>query len=219
MFFHIVPYLNELRDSIKIQWISPTSLKKMQEEKLRCLLLHAYHKVSYYQKLFDRQGIKPKDIISVGDLVKIPITTRKDLQVCLKKEIISQDLELDRCINLRTSGSTGMPLDIMVSAREIALRKICYRRMYFENGGRIQDRELSITTPRNFSRNRWFENFGVLRKKCISVFEDIEFQLKKFLEFKPDIIGGHTYASAIKNLVSEIKSRKIKLKYQKIHTN
>ena len=209
MFLNLIPYLYKLHKLNKNQWCSPSELGRLQFKKLKVLLQHVYYNVDYYRKLFNQAGIKPEDIKEIQDIVKIPITSRKELQALPKEEITAKDVDLNRCLNLRTSGSTGMPLDIFTSAEEIIFRWILYRRMFFENGGKLTDKTMIIASPQNFRAKKWFQRLGILKEKCISIFDDIESQLKTVLEFKPDVIGGYTYASALKNMAIEIKKRNI----------
>jgi len=54
-------------------------LQKLQKERLQKAIEWAYGKTVYYHDLFDRAGLKPEDISSPGDLVKIPFTS--DIEV------------------------------------------------------------------------------------------------------------------------------------------
>jgi phenylacetate-CoA ligase len=208
MLFNLTFFLYHLQHLIRNQWRSPAELESIQLEKLKALVHHAYHNVTYYRRLFDQSGLKPEDIQSLQDLSKIPLTTRKTLQSLPQQEIIAKGVDLKRCLNLRTSGSTGMPLNIFVDSREVALRWLFYRRMYFANGGRLRDREARITTPRNFSAGKRFQSLGILRIKYLSVFDDIEVHLKIILQFKPNLI--RSYVSNLKNLAYEISKRNIR---------
>lgn len=208
MFFNTMRCIYDLHKLRKNQWLSPVELRKLQEKKLQRLLCHAYYKVDYYKEIFDKARIKPEDIKNIQHLIRIPLTTRGDLQRLSKRKIIAKDVDLDHCLSLRTSGSSGMPLDIFWNTEAIFFEWLNYLRMYFENGGRLLDKELRITAPRNFSANKWFQSLGVLRKKCISIFDNVEGQLKAILEFKPDII--RSYASTLKDLAIEIKKKEIR---------
>lgn len=203
-------YLYDLYNLRRNLRLSRLELEKLQERKLRTLLRYTYNKVGYYKRLFDKAGITPQDIQTLQDLSKLPITDKNDLQVLPKEEITAKDIDPLCLFNIRTSGSTGAPLDIFVSRQELMLRWAFYRRMYLRNGAKLSDKELAISTRSNFSHRNWFEKFGILRRKCISVSCDTEKQLKAILEFNPNIIGGYTYSSALKNLAVEIKERQIR---------
>jgi hypothetical protein len=53
-------YTKLLKES---QWWSEERLEEYQWRKLETLLNHAYENVSYYRRVFDERGIKPKDVI------------------------------------------------------------------------------------------------------------------------------------------------------------
>ena len=65
MIFNTLYILHKLR---KNQWLKPYDLKKLQQKKLRSIIIHAYNNVPYYHKLFDSVNVKPSDIKNVDDL-------------------------------------------------------------------------------------------------------------------------------------------------------
>lgn len=211
MFLNPILYPYKLYKLGKSQRKSPYELEKLQEKRLKNLIQHAYNKVNYYRKLFDRTGIKPEHIKTIQDLVRIPITTRKELQALPKREIIARDIDLSRCFDLHSSGSTGIPLVIFLGIREIISRGLFYRRMFSENGCRFMDKNktMIITNPQHFRISKiWFNYLGILQEKYISTLEEPQKQLKVILEFKPQIIRG--VASSLKNLAIEIQKKRIK---------
>ena len=46
----------------KSQWWNKEQIEKYQIQELSKLLIHAYDNVPYYTKIFDKLGLKPKDI-------------------------------------------------------------------------------------------------------------------------------------------------------------
>jgi len=93
----------------KSQWWSKEQIKTYQLDKLTGLLNHAYQNVPYYRRLFDNEGIKPKDIQNFEDLKKIPYLT---------KEIVRKNINDLKATNypeskfeyITTGGTTGTPL-------------------------------------------------------------------------------------------------------------
>ena len=55
-------------------------IKAFQEEKLQQLLLYLNNHSAYYQELFKSHDISISSIKTIEDLVKIPVTTKDDLQ-------------------------------------------------------------------------------------------------------------------------------------------
>jgi len=66
------------------QWWDREKLEEYQMQQLENLLKHAYENVPYYRKVFDKRGLKPKDIQNINDLKKLPYLT---------KEIIRENLQ------------------------------------------------------------------------------------------------------------------------------
>lgn len=53
---------------------------KLQGGNLRSFVKHAYENTSFYQKLYDEAGVKPEDIQSLEDIVKLPTFCKDDLR-------------------------------------------------------------------------------------------------------------------------------------------
>jgi phenylacetate-CoA ligase len=72
-------------------------------------------------------------------------------------------------------------------------------REFLENGLKFRDKRVAITSERVFSSgNYWFRRLGILRKICISVFDDPKDIISFLRKNKPEVISG--YPSALKLL-------------------
>jgi phenylacetate-CoA ligase len=103
----IVKSLRQLNQS---QWWSESQITQFQEEKLQKLLEHAYNNVPYYRTLFDRCGVKPSQITSKDDLIKIPILTKKDVKENFPHSLVAHNIPRKKIRPGMTGGSTGRPL-------------------------------------------------------------------------------------------------------------
>lgn len=205
-------YLYKLYQYNKNLFLGSSELRKIQVEELKKILKHAYNKVSYYKKVFDEAGVKPNNIDSLQDLTKIPITSRKDIQGLSRQELIAKDRDINKCIRLRTSGSTGMPLDILINSQDTLIRRLFFMRMYFANGRKIKDKVAVITVPQHFLPRQYYRpiqyKLRFLREKYISIFEAQDNILKMINYYQPDIILGH--CSIVKDLAEKIKDMNIR---------
>lgn len=95
------------------QWLTKGELEQLQQRKLQKIIKHAYEKVTYYHRLFDSVGIRPEEIRSKKDLQYIPITSREEIQSLSLNEIVAKGVRPGDCYGVRTSGSTGIPLDVI----------------------------------------------------------------------------------------------------------
>src|SRR6516225_11689602 len=55
-------------------------IAKYQLEQLKKVVLHAYENCPAYRSLFDREGITPADIKSLGEVDKLPFVTKENLR-------------------------------------------------------------------------------------------------------------------------------------------
>lgn len=64
----------------EIECASREKLREIQSEKLRKMVKNCYKNVPFYKKKFDAIGLKPEDIKSIDDIVKLPFTEKQDLR-------------------------------------------------------------------------------------------------------------------------------------------
>jgi len=216
MHSNIFSNLHSLYNIKKNLSLSAVQIEDMQLKKLQALIMHAYANVPYYHNLFNKTGIRPGDIKTRSDLLRIPITTKSHLQNLTFNEKITKGIDKNKCLNLRTSGSTGRPLDIFITKEEVLRSKtIAFLNMYLENGCQLTDRTLRVVTPSFITKERlWFQRLGILREYFISIFDDINVQLNTFLQTRPHAIRGFT--SGIKSLALKVKEMEIKFKPPKV---
>lgn len=98
-------YLNFLEQS---QFWSRSKIEEYQNLKLRSLIGHSYLNVPFYTDLFNSLNIKPEDIQSKEDLIKIPIITKDDLKRRKGKHLAS-NMNKKQLVFSSSSGSTGEP--------------------------------------------------------------------------------------------------------------
>lgn len=82
--------------------------ESLQLERLKEIVSTAYEKVPYYQERFKKAGIRPEDIQSLGDLEKLPFTTKTDLRDAYPFGMFAVPEE--DIVEVHTSsGTTGKP--------------------------------------------------------------------------------------------------------------
>jgi len=93
-------------------------LKKLQLERLRWTLRHAYDSVPHYRRKFDAAGVKPEDCRSLADLARFPFTTKSDLRETYPFGMFA--VPMDRVVRIHaSSGTTGKPTVVGYSAKDI----------------------------------------------------------------------------------------------------
>ena len=84
-----------------------------QYNKLKFLLIESYEGIPYYRSLFDGLEFNPyKDFTKITDISKLPILGKDFVKT--NKDIFINSKYLKNAINFKTSGSTGVPFEILV---------------------------------------------------------------------------------------------------------
>ena len=102
-----------LRELRQTQWLSPEELRAMQFAKIKQLLQHAFERVPYYRRLYQRLDIHPGDVKSLGDFQQLPLLTKQDINNHLDDLVASTMRNKVRLS--RTGGSTGEPMQFYIT--------------------------------------------------------------------------------------------------------
>lgn len=106
------PFLHPEYECMSRQEIEALQLSRLQSTVRHCM------NSPFYKKRFDEAGIRPDDIKSLGDLHRIPFTTKQDLRDTYPFGMAS--VPLRQCIRLHSSsGTTGNPTVILHTRKDI----------------------------------------------------------------------------------------------------
>lgn len=95
-------------------------MRALQSERLQKIVKTCYEKVPFYRKKMDARGVKPEDIRTIDDIVKLPFTTKTDLrdeypfglQAVPKEEVVRIHA---------SSGTTGKPVVDTYTKNDLAM--------------------------------------------------------------------------------------------------
>lgn len=189
---------------LRNQWLPPDKLQQIQHRKLHRLLQHAYHHVPYYRRLFDAAGVKPHHIQNITDLAKLPVTRKPDMLPHSFEDLTSSRIEMADCVRLRTSGSQGIPFEVLFRREDKAWWGLLALRTWMAHGYHLGHSMLILSDSRFVPHGkRWFEYLGIFRKSYASLHEDTRRQLEVAIEVQPDVIRGmpsdvYLFAQAIR---------------------
>ena len=208
-------YLKQLRRDLKA---TAEDLKEKQNRKLRAIVRHAYENVPFYHRKFRAAGILPSNILSVEDLVKIPLTTKLEIQAAPLGDLIARGADWKHFVKRETSGSTGIPLNVIVDNNVVDYENALWGLAFFGNGMKPWHRMVRITDPRNFpASRRLHECLGLMRTDFVSVFDGVESQLSVIEEKKPDVVRGYT--TCVENLARFGSDRLARIKPSMVFTS
>jgi phenylacetate-CoA ligase len=90
---------------------SPAAVERAQRRRVHSAVAHAYQHVPYYRETIDRLGLSPADFATAGDLARLPLIERAQLQRD-PEYFVSRARPIERYIKLATDGSTGAPVTV-----------------------------------------------------------------------------------------------------------
>lgn len=186
------------------QWWSQEKLKEYQMKQLHKLLRHAYKNVPYYTRIFDKVGLKPKDIQDFDDFKKIPYLNKDTFKTHFR-DIVARNFNTKRLPTVHTSGTTGKPLqfyeDSFTSQKEFA--SICHQ--WARVGYKPGDLRVAMRGPINLAKPAVYNPAKKLLRLApfIDTKEKTSYYLNKINSFGAEFIHGYpgtivTFAHAIR---------------------
>ncbi len=189
----------------ELNWrLSGTGLRELQERKLRRLVGHAYAHVPYYRELFQAHGLTPDDIGTLDDLAKIPISRKPDLLASGTAGRVAQGTQVERCIPVRTNGSSGQPIVTYITPAERAWRVAVEGRGMRVIGRRIWERTV-VLGPESSGRFPWHQRLGVQRTTVLASRLPPEEQIRRMREIQPQVLW--VYPSVLAAVLHQVEYR------------
>ncbi len=163
-------------------------LKKIQEKRLHKLMKKAYQ-IPFYRERFDRAGVKPEDIRTAEDLVKLPPLTKDELRAWMNEE--AEKPKYKDWFHDTTSGSSGKPLMLLYSPKEKAFMMADWFRVMCMAGynpfrGKTMSRKSAHST--SAGADTFLQKFGILRRGFLNQYAPEEDMIKQVNEYKPDFL-------------------------------
>ena len=102
----------------KIECMSGDDMRALQGERLKKLVNRVYNHVPFYRKRMNEAGVKPSDITSIDDIVKLPFTYKTDLRDNYPFNLFAVPLQQIVRVHA-SSGTTGKPTTVGYTKTDI----------------------------------------------------------------------------------------------------
>jgi phenylacetate-CoA ligase len=102
----------------EIECMSREEMRKLQSERLKQLVHHVYTNVAFYRQRMDKMGVKPSDIQSIDDIVKLPFTYKTDLRDNYPYDLFAVPMKEIVRVHA-SSGTTGKPTTVGYTKNDI----------------------------------------------------------------------------------------------------
>lgn len=123
----------------RAQWWSPERVRLYQEQRLRKTLQHAATAVPFYRDALRRAGRRPEDIRGVHDLEALPLLSKDTIRE-RAADLVAADARRYGPTSVTTTGSTNLPVSVLLDRRTNAMEFAFYWRHWGWFGYRLGDR-------------------------------------------------------------------------------
>jgi len=136
-------HLRHLRLLQERQYDDRETIRTRQFHALRYLLQHAYETVPYYRSHFQKRGWQLSHFQTLEDLARLPILTKADIRAH-SALLRSSQFAGTKLFHKKTSGSTGVPLEIAVNHESVEWKTACTIRSDQWSGYRLGQRVAKV---------------------------------------------------------------------------
>ena len=124
--------------SPEIERMERKEIRAMQLERLRHIVRYAYENVPMYRQRFDGIGLKPEHIRTLGDIEKIPYTTKDDLRDNYPFRLLA--VPMKKIVRVHaSSGTTGKPITCGYTRADLDGWSTCIARILAMAGATEED--------------------------------------------------------------------------------
>jgi len=92
-----------------VECATRSEIEKIQLERLKWSVQHAYDNVPMYREKMDKAGVKPSDIKTLKDIQKIPLTSKLELREQYPFKLVAVPMKQVVRVHA-SSGTTGQPI-------------------------------------------------------------------------------------------------------------
>lgn len=187
----IVQQVWALQRVLRDDRLAGKQLGELTSRRLQTVLGSAASNVPYYRELFAESGFVPQaHFKDPSDLVRIPVTTRGDLNPLPPAHILHQDRPGQRYHVENTSGSTGIPLNVYRNQWERGIEMAKWLRVLLANGYGFRDRVHTVSQPDlNAPDTRSLvQRLGLLRRTVMTYQDSLESMVETILGEGPQVV-------------------------------
>jgi phenylacetate-CoA ligase len=127
----------------RIETMPPAWTRRLEEERLAEQVVRCYERAPFYRRKLDDAGVRPEAVEGLEDLARLPLTTKQELRESQAENppygdfVCADELDIVR-VHL-SSGTTGKPLVIPYTERDLATSNDVGARSFWAAGVRPDD--------------------------------------------------------------------------------
>jgi phenylacetate-CoA ligase len=99
-------------------FLPPAQLRALQSARLKFIVHHAYHRVALFRQRMEARGLRPEDVKSLEDTVKLPFSEKSDLRDSYPFGLFA--CPMNEIVRLHaSSGTTGKPIVVAYTQEDL----------------------------------------------------------------------------------------------------
>ena len=130
------PYLRHYRTLLRTQFDETQEIKRRQWERIEALVAHAWQTTRFWRERMQAAGLEPQAIRNFDDFRRVPILTKADLR-SRQDDLVSEPYRGMKLIRKKTSGSTGVSVEVLVDEAAQQFQRACTLRSDEWSGWRL----------------------------------------------------------------------------------
>lgn len=194
------PHLKHLRALERSQYDPPDTIRDRQFAAVRAIVAHAWQTVPYYRERWTRLGLYPGALRTLDDLEKFPILSKQDIRT--NADALRSDAYREALVHKKTtSGSTGVPLTVLVDAEAMAWKRACSLRSDQWSGWQLGSRVARLWGHGAAERGNWkarLRRYFADRESYLNTLGIERKQLQAFADHlrhkPPGLLFGHAHS-------------------------
>ena len=193
-------HLHHLKVLRERQFDDLQTIRARQWGAFQPLLRHAFETVPYYRALLERLRLHPADFHRLEDLERLPLLTKADIRAngpALRSSLFSPETLFHK----KTSGSTGVPLEISVNRESVQWKTACTIRSDEWSGYRLGGRVAKVWGNPEYRQQGLkgrLRNFFVDRARYLDTIGIDEARMREFAvslrRKQPSLLFGHAHS-------------------------
>jgi phenylacetate-CoA ligase len=194
------PYLRHYRRLTRTQFDLPEVIRARQWERIESLLEHAWQTTRFWRSRLQEAGLERGRIRSFDDFRAVPLLTKADLRGH-KEDLLSEPYRGAPLQHKRTSGSTGVSVEVLVDDAAQQFKRGCVLRSDQWSGWRLGERVAILwgaeENPRRGWRP-WLRNALLERATYLDTLRISEESMARFTAVlrrrPPGLLFGHAHS-------------------------
>jgi phenylacetate-CoA ligase len=193
------PYLKHLEYLKQSPYRRIEEVREEQWQRFKRLLRHAYANTKFYRARLEACGLTPESIRSWEDLTAVPVLTKDDLRTH-RDRMVSGTVPRGKLVPKKTSGSTGVSLELFVDEDSLQWKRACALRHDRWTGWELGERIGALWgNPEYKKRWRGYVRNALLER--YTYLDTLKMDERAMLDFyrlikrkKPTLLFGHAHS-------------------------